>query len=93
MGEMTKRERFDPILQSSLLQVYRKRLVDESIITEMSAKNIFSGLDDLYTMQRGFLDKFESLVSVGSWNEDTTPIGSLFIDYVRRVQDDENVDL
>ncbi|KAI8823069.1 rho guanine nucleotide exchange factor [Fimicolochytrium jonesii] len=68
------------VAQLRTLQSYfRRRLVDQGILSETSSSLIFAGIDDLVSFHNQFSAELEKIVAVGSWNTRESRIGTLFI--------------
>ncbi|KAJ3386481.1 Protein T2 [Lobulomyces angularis] len=63
-----------------IMNVFRRRLMDEQIIPEITAKNIFDGMDELFELHTLFVSKLEDLLAVDKWSTEKTAIGKLFSD-------------
>ncbi|KAJ3184547.1 Protein T2 [Geranomyces variabilis] len=60
---------------------FKRKLVEQDVLSETAANLIFAGIDDLHQFHKKFSAELESLVEVGSWNTAETRIGALFIQY------------
>ncbi|KAJ3079301.1 Protein T2 [Quaeritorhiza haematococci] len=64
-----------------LRDLFRKRMLEEGIITETAANVIFAGIDDLFNLHAKFSARMDELVALGSWSTETSRIGQLFIEH------------
>ena len=65
-----------------ILNIYRKRIQNEEIISEIASRNIFNGIDQLHSLHVSFFNSMESLVSVETWSNTRTLIGKLFKEHI-----------